>query len=119
LGDTAKELLSLAGNIKFEEDESGRRDANEDEEDDNDNVEGWIDERTMMADIELEELDESVEPVHLLLTKVSLLAVIPDYLIKGYLSFSFEKLPSLSKTQPLLSSLNGSPLSRNSYFACG
>jgi len=74
LDDAAKELLSLAGNIEFEEDELARRDANEAEEDDDDNVEGWIDERTLMTDIELEELDESVEPVRLLLTKVSLLA---------------------------------------------
>ena len=73
LDDAAKELLSLAGNIEFEEDELARRDANEEEEDD-DNVEGWIDERTLMTDVKLEELDESVEPVCLLLTKVSLLA---------------------------------------------
>jgi len=74
LDDAAKELLSLSGNIEFEEDELAWRDANEAEEDDDDNVEGWIDERTLMTDIELEELDESVEPVRLLLTKVSLLA---------------------------------------------
>ena len=74
LDDAAKELLSLAGNIEFEEDELARRDANEGEEDDDDNVEGWIDECTLITDIELEELDESVEPVRLLLTKVSLLA---------------------------------------------
>ena len=73
LDDAAKELLSLAGNIKFEENELAQRDANEEEEDD-DNIEGWIDERTLMTDVKLEELDESVEPVCLLLTKVSLLA---------------------------------------------
>jgi len=73
LDDAAKELLSLAGNIKFEENELAQRDANEEEEDD-DNIEGWIDERTLMTDVELEELDESIEPVRLLLTKVSLLA---------------------------------------------
>jgi len=72
LDDAAKELLSLAGNIEFEEDELAWRDANEEDEDE-DNVEGWIDEHTLMSDIELEELDESVEPVRLLLTKVSLL----------------------------------------------
>jgi hypothetical protein len=74
LDEAAKELFDLAGNIEFEEDELARRDANEEEGDDDDNVEGWIDERTHMTDIELEELDESVEPVRLLLTKVSLLA---------------------------------------------
>jgi len=70
LDDAAKELLSLAGNIEFEEDELARRDGKEGDEDEDDNVEGWIDERTLMTDAELEELDESVEPVRLLLTKV-------------------------------------------------
>jgi hypothetical protein len=70
LDDAAKELLSLAGNIEFEEDELARRDEKEGDEDEDDNVEGWIDERTLMTDAELEELDESVEPVRLLLTKV-------------------------------------------------
>ena len=74
LDDGAQELLSLAGNIEFEEDELARRDGKEGEENEDDNVEGWIDERILMTDIELEELDESVEPVHLLLTKVGLLA---------------------------------------------
>jgi hypothetical protein len=70
LDDAAKELLSLAGNIEFEEDELARRDEKEGDVDEDDNVEGWIDERTLMTDAELEELDESVEPVRLLLTKV-------------------------------------------------
>ena len=74
LNDRAQELLSLAGNIEFEEDELAQRDGKEGEENEDDNVEGWIDERILMTDIELEELDESVEPVRLLLTKVSLLA---------------------------------------------
>jgi hypothetical protein len=70
LDDAAKELLSLAGNIEFEEDELARRDGKEGDEDEDDNVEGWIDEHMLMTDAELEELDESIEPVHLLLTKV-------------------------------------------------
>lgn len=70
LDDAAKELLSLASNIEFEEDELARRDGKEGDEDEDDNVEGWIDERTLMTDAELEELDDSVEPVRLLLTKV-------------------------------------------------
>ena len=74
MDDTAKELLSLSGNIEFEEDKLARRDGKEGDEDEDDNVDGWIDERTQMTDVELEELDESIEPVCLLLTKVSLLA---------------------------------------------
>jgi hypothetical protein len=64
LDDAANEMLSFAGNLEFEREEG------EDGEDDN--VEGWIDERTLMMEEELEKLDESVEPLRLLLTKVSL-----------------------------------------------
>ena len=71
LDEAAKELLSLAGNIELEEDELAGRDGKEGEEPEDDNVEGWIDERLLMTDVELEELDGSVEPVRLLLTKVS------------------------------------------------
>ncbi len=60
LNEATNELLSLAGNIEFDEGE-----------DENDNVEGWIDECTLMTPEELEELDKSVEPLWLLLTKVS------------------------------------------------
>lgn len=67
-GDAAKELLALAGNIELEEDEWAMEEDSEDAEDDN--VEGWVDERTLMTDEELDELDESVEPVRLFLTKV-------------------------------------------------
>src|SRR5260370_16558524 len=56
-------LFSLAGNIEFDEDDEGEAEA--------DNVEGWIDEQTLMTQEEVEKLDESVEPLRLLLTKVS------------------------------------------------
>jgi hypothetical protein len=69
LDNMAEDLLSLAGNIEFEEEELAR-DGKEGDEDEDDNVEGWIDECTQMTDIELEELEGSVEPVRLLLTKV-------------------------------------------------
>jgi hypothetical protein len=67
--EAAKELLSLAGNIDVEEDEASR-DGEDGEEGEDDNVEGWIDERTLLDDEDLEELEKSVEPVRLLLTKV-------------------------------------------------
>jgi hypothetical protein len=70
LNNTAEELLFLAGNIESEEEELARRDEKEGDEYEDDNVEGWIDERKMMTDAQLEELDASVEPVRLLLTKV-------------------------------------------------
>jgi hypothetical protein len=66
--DGMKELLSFAGNIQFEEDVLSRDGEPEDSEDDN--VEGWIDERTLMDEDELDTLEESVKPVRELLTKV-------------------------------------------------
>ncbi|TFK58146.1 hypothetical protein BDN72DRAFT_741699, partial [Pluteus cervinus] len=61
--DAAEELLKLAGDLEAEEEVSrGGED---------DNYEGWIDEREMMSEEELEELDACVGPVRLLLTKVS------------------------------------------------
>jgi hypothetical protein len=71
LDDAAKELLALAGNIEFEEEELMRTDGKEGDEAEDDNVEGWIDERLHMTEVELEVLDGSVEPVRLVLTKVS------------------------------------------------
>ena len=67
--EAAKELLSLAGNIDVEEDEASR-DGEDGVEGEDDNVEGWVDERTLLDDEDLEELDKSVEPVRLVLTKV-------------------------------------------------
>jgi hypothetical protein len=67
--ETANESLSFAGNIEFEYEEPARRD-NEGEED-NDDVEGWIDERFLMTEAELKELNDHIEPLCLLLTKVS------------------------------------------------
>ena len=65
----AKELLSLAGNIEFEENETAR-DGEDGVAGEDDNVEGWIDERTLMDEEDLDTLEESVEPVRGLLTKV-------------------------------------------------
>ena len=69
LNDGAKELLLLAGNIEVEEDVLSR-DGEDGVAGEDDNVEGWIDERTLMKDNDLEELEKSVEPVRVLLTKV-------------------------------------------------
>ena len=66
--DAIKELLSLAGNIEFEEDELSR-DGEDGIAGEDDGVEGWIDECTSMYE-DLEELEKKVEPVRVLLTKV-------------------------------------------------
>ena len=81
LDEGTEELLALAGDIEVEE-EVLSRDGDGGvavEEPDNDNIEGWIDERTLMDDDDLEDLDQSVKPVRVLLTKVS------NYLIHNYL----------------------------------
>ena len=69
LKEATKELLSLADNIEVEEEVSSR-DGEDGEAGEDDNIEGWVDEHTLMDEEELEELEESVEPVHVLLTKV-------------------------------------------------
>ena len=69
LNEATKALLALAGDIDFEEDAL----AGADEEDsvEGDNIEGWVDEHATMSEEEVDELDESVAPVRLLLTKVN------------------------------------------------
>ena len=62
----AEELLKLAGDVEME----GELMADDDEEDDNED--GWIDERDEMTEDELKELSASVSPVRLLLTKVKI-----------------------------------------------
>jgi hypothetical protein len=69
LNDGTKELLSLADNIEFEEEVSSR-DGDDGIAGEDDNIEGWIDERTLMNEEDLDRLEESVEPVRVLLTKV-------------------------------------------------
>ena len=68
LDEAKKELRDLAGNIENEE-MILQLDGSTDYEDDS--VEGWIDERKEMMAMEREELDKSVGPLHLMLTKVT------------------------------------------------
>ena len=60
----SKELLQLAGDVEME------GELMVDDEEDDDNEEGWIDEREEMTEDELRDLSASVAPVRLLLTKV-------------------------------------------------
>ena len=63
--DASKELLSLAGNVEDEEDVVSREGEGgvDTEEPEDDNLEGWVDERTLMDVEDLNELEESVKPV--------------------------------------------------------
>jgi hypothetical protein len=67
--EATKELLKLAEEIEREEELTG---ASGDEEDavEDDNYEGWVDEREEMTEGELRRLTKSVQPVRLLLSKV-------------------------------------------------
>lgn len=69
-GEATKELLKLAREIELEEEITASRGGEEDAMDD-DNDEGWVDERDEMTEAELRKLAESVKPVRLLLSKVS------------------------------------------------
>lgn len=70
LDDAAAEILKLAGDLDLEE-EMAANDVKDGEEEDDDNTEGWIDERDGMSEIQLEELENRVNPVRLLLLKVT------------------------------------------------
>ena len=71
LDNALEELAKLAGNIEQEEADCHEVNSDMGDEDD-DNVDGWIGERANMTDKEKEELDEAVQPIHLVLTKVFL-----------------------------------------------
>jgi len=73
LDDAAKELAALAVDLDIEEwisyeDPSGD---GEDDADEEDNVDGWTDVCDGLSSEEREALDESLQPVHLVLAKVS------------------------------------------------
>ena len=67
--EATNELLKLAREIEREEEITASRGDEEDAMED-DNVEGWVDEREEMTDAELLKLEASVKPVRLLLSKV-------------------------------------------------
>ena len=68
ISEATKELLKLAAEIECEEEIAGASGDEEDMEDDND--EGWVDEREEMTEGELHRLTKSVQPVRLVLSKV-------------------------------------------------
>jgi hypothetical protein len=69
-----EEFLRLAGDIDAEElelDEDEQEDYCEPEVEESDNDDGWINEREEMEEDDVEELEDKIQPVRLLLTKVS------------------------------------------------
>jgi hypothetical protein len=76
MDDALKELITLAGNIELEE--RLTREGETDDDDDNiedDNEEGWIDERENMSREDQDKLNEDVQPVRLVLVKVRALLI--------------------------------------------
>ena len=79
LDDAAKELAALAADLDIEEQVSreshsgaSEGEGNEDEDSDEDNnIDGWTDVHAELSDEEREGLDESLQPVRLVLVKVS------------------------------------------------
>jgi hypothetical protein len=65
-----EELMRLAGDIDAEEEEEAGEDyLDEPEEVDNDD--GWVDEREAIPEDDLEDLEDVVQPIRFVLTKVS------------------------------------------------
>jgi hypothetical protein len=63
-------LLELAGNIDIEEQETAESGDDRDNDEEEENIENWVDERDAMTEEELAVLDKSVQPVRLMLVKV-------------------------------------------------
>jgi hypothetical protein len=65
-----KELLDIAKGIDLEEEAMAAADQGVDDEENDDDMDGWVDERKTMSREERIELDQSVQPVRLVLVKV-------------------------------------------------
>jgi len=106
------ELYKLAGDIEEEELETqAKQEYSEDTEegDPYDNGEGWVDEREQMAEDDVNDLEESVQPIWVVLTKVSewvskCCTVLANKLTR---LIRFANLPSQSRIQVRLHFLSG------------
>ena len=73
VSEAEKALNDLAKGLEQEEDEVRQRmRLEENDEEDDDNVEGWIDEQYLLTEDELDKLNESILPVRMLIVKVSI-----------------------------------------------
>lgn len=70
LDDGIQELQALAVDIDTEENVTRTSADVQDDEDEEDNVDGWIDERDKMSPEDIKMLDDSVQPVRFMLVKV-------------------------------------------------
>jgi hypothetical protein len=109
LDEAAEALATLAVDLDLEEILSRTQDDNEpdDLETADDNVEGWADLRNELSEEDKKVLDESLQPIRLVLVKVSHQLLIDYYMIKSNNRFSCAKLHLQSRTHPLLSFHDG------------
>jgi hypothetical protein len=63
-------LRELAGNIDNEEQEMADSEDDSEDEEENENMDDWVDERQALTMERLAELDESLQPVRVMLVKV-------------------------------------------------
>jgi hypothetical protein len=71
LSNAQKELARFANEVEVDDDEGAGANMDRGDDEDDDDIDGWIDEHADMCKEDLEALDASVQPVCLVLTKVS------------------------------------------------
>ena len=92
----ADERLGEAENSEVAE-EFGPEDVNSqyNDNEEDDNIDGWVDERVELSQVEADELEESVLPVRLVLTKVRTMFIV-------FVIYVFDNQCYLSFAKPLL-----------------
>jgi hypothetical protein len=106
-------LLSLAGNIKAEEEETqAEEEGGPEEELCCDNDEGWVDECKSMTEDNIENLEESMQPIQFLLIKIGGMRECCIVLANQSLMPQICKLAYAIRTQAQLLSLSGIAFSR-------
>lgn len=100
LNDEERSLLELAGSIGEEERTMAQEDDEDEVVEEDDSLEGWVDEVDALTDRERRNLGKLIGPVRRLLVKVRDRYVNGSYPFLTTLYFSFESSPSRSFTQP-------------------
>jgi hypothetical protein len=80
LDDAERELLEMAAGLDMEEMLTVAENGVGDEEDDN--VDGWVDEMAKLSEEESEELQKSIQPVRLVLVKVRKFVILLTVIVK-------------------------------------
>ena len=73
--DVLRELMVLSEDLEKEELDTRERECGEVESDDDNNLDGWVDEQGDMSEMEQKELDDNIQPIRRVLVKVSVALV--------------------------------------------